>query len=441
MPDQTHSTADPASPPNIHEMSDHAPCASQEYAAPAQYQNLDEVAAAEAAQSNSQLPQQVVSLEDTRAQDTSASAPLAKPEVSQFATQVYTHSYLVFFSILGTLARVGLTALTTYPGIPVFSTVWANFGGSFIMGFLTEDRMLFRDEWGVATYDQQIAQSKKSDDEESNGRPTVDLVAAKKAHLSTKKTIPLYIGLATGFCGSFTSFSTFIRDVFLAMSNEMHAPGVPNSPVSRNGGYSFMALLSVMMTDISLSLAGYFMGMHLAMALDGITPSLPFKLTRGVLDNAGVILGWGCWIGAVFMAIFPPHDAWRGQILFSLIFAPLGCLLRFYLSMHLNAKVASFPLGTFTANILGTAILGMAWDIAHVDDGGMIGCQVMQGLEDGLCGCLTTVSTWVAELSGLRKRHSYIYGAASVVTALVLLICIMGGLRWSDGFHPLLCKT
>ncbi|KAK6851872.1 hypothetical protein PG995_011997 [Apiospora arundinis] len=76
--------------------------------------------------------------------------------------------------------------------------------------------------------------------------------------------------------------------------------------------------------------------------------------------------------------------------------------------------------------MFGTAVLGMAWDLAHVPSGGVIGCQVLQGIEDGFCGCLTTVSTWVSELTGLRRRNAYIYGLASVVVGLALMVAIMG---------------
>lgn len=101
--------------------------------------------------------------------------------------------------------------------------------------------------------------------------------------------------------------------------------------------------------------------------------------------------------------------------------------------------MASFPLGTFSVNVFGTAVLGMAWVLAHVPLGGTVGCQVLQGVEDGFCGCLTTVSTWVAELSALRRRHAYAYGAVSVGVSLAVLVIIMGGLRWTRGFGELLC--
>ncbi|KAF4461774.1 chromosome condensation [Fusarium albosuccineum] len=367
--------------------------------------------------------------------------------VSRLATELYTHSYMILFAILGTLARLGLTALTRYSDTPViFNTVWCNFTGSMIMGFLAEDRKLFRNEWANSTYDDAIqrAKQKRKEEEEGSGssqQTDVDLEAAKRAHLATKKTIPLYIGLATGFCGSFTTFSSFIKDVFLALSNEMPTPGWSDSPTSRNGGYSFMAMLAVIITTVSLSLSGLFIGAHLAIGLERITPTIPFSLSRRVLDPLGVFLGWGCWLAAVLLAIFPPHKTWRGQALFSLVFAPLGCLLRFYLSLHLNGKMATFPVGTFAANVLGTVLLGMSWDLAHVPLGGVVGCQVLQGIEDGFCGCLTTISTWVAELSSLRRRSSWIYGTTSVVVSLVLMIAIMGGLRWSDGYNKLLCTA
>lgn len=366
--------------------------------------------------------------------------------MSQKLTQLYTLSYLVFFAIMGTLARLGLTALTHYVDTPVlFTTLWANFGGSLVMGFLTEDRMLFRREWGTATYDRVLAQAKKQDEEEGGegsgpSRPSVDLVAAKKAHLACKKTIPLYVGLTTGFCGSFTSFSALIRDVFLAMSNDLVTPGFGVTAESRNGGYSFMAMLAVVITTVVLSLGGLMFGAHCAIATERIIPSFPFPTTRKFMDPLFVLLGWGCWLGAVLMAVLPPHDKWRGQVVFALVFSPLGCLARFYLALYLNGKMATFPLGTFAANVIGTAVLGMTWDIAHVQSGGgIVGCQVLQGVEDGFCGCLTTVSTWVAELNSLRRQSAYIYGATSVLVSFAVIVSVMGGLRWTNGWSALMC--
>lgn len=374
------------------------------------------------------------------------------PRVSHAATQFYVSSYLIFFSILGTLARVGLQALTFYPGAPVITTVlWANVGGCLLMGFFIEDRNLFQQEWG-------------------NGHRQRDEQRVKQ-HKAVKKTIPLYIGLTTGFCGSFTSFSSFMRDTFLALSNELPNPSGPLTG-HRNGGYSLMAMIAVIMVTVSLSLSSLILGAHLALVADPITPTIPFLFCRKVLDRVMVVLAWGCWVGAVIMAIWPPDrsvsqetETWRGRAVFAITFAPLGCLLRFYMSVLLNARVPTFPLGTFTVNIFGSIIEAMCYDLQHVHGIGaaasitsgasltssssspslslsiLTSCQVLQGVMDGFCGCTTTVSTWVAELYALgSRRRAYLYGSVSTGVALGFMVIIMGSLQWTIGFSNPVCS-
>ncbi|KAI9835216.1 MAG: hypothetical protein M1837_003887 [Sclerophora amabilis] len=380
----------------------------------------------------------------------------SQPKYSRLATELYTVSYLIFFSLMGTLARLGVEALTFYPGTPLpVSSVWANFGGSLVMGYLSEDRQLFRDEWG------QTPGQEKRDDDQVIGKRVNHPAEARKAHAAAKQTIPLYIGLATGFCGSFTSFSTFMRDVFLALSNRlptapttndfMMPPSSPTIP-RRDAGYSVMAVLSVVITTIAVSLTALYLGANLAIAFHPISPTIPFTISRKVLDRVGVFLGWGCWIGAIILAIVPPdrpggpagsrpwsEEVWRSRALFSLVFAPLGCLVRFYASVHLNGVLSSFPLGTFACNAFGTAVLGMAFDLQRIPIGGRVGCQVLTGMQDGFCGCLTTVSTWVMELTSLRRRHAFVYGGVSVVFGTVLLVVIIGSLSWSVGLAKVVC--
>ncbi|KAJ6184098.1 hypothetical protein N7519_005399 [Penicillium mononematosum] len=377
--------------------------------------------------------------------DHAAPAPHASAaqRLSKHATHIYTVSYLVFFSLLGTLARLGLQALTFYTGAPVVTGVlWANVSGSLVMGFLSEDQNLFREEWG-----------QKSAKEPAPDAVEIEPKIRNKNHLAVKKTIPLYIGLTTGFCGCFTSFSSFMRDVFLALANALPDPSLPTGShiASRNGGYSFMALVAVIILTVSLSLSALIVGAHLALALTRVTPTVPFAFTRRVLDRVVVVLAWGCWLGAVFLAIWPPDrhngpNVWRGRAVFALVFAPLGCLLRFYVSLHLNSRIPTFPLGTFAVNIFGTIIEGLCYDLQHVSGLGAVvpaaltGCQVLQGVMDGFCGSTTTISTWVAELKGLaHRRHSYLYGSASVLVALGFLVVIMGSLLWTRGFAEPVC--
>lgn len=446
---------------------------------------LTELAAPARARSHSQIPKgQSQGKTDSPPTSSQSSGETDKKrvsarqdDVSQRATQLYTISHLIFFSILGTLARLGLQALTLYPGNPVQEgVVWANFAGSLFLGYLNEDRNLFSEGWSPADDGHSQEKTSKRSDEENDGnrrkeQSKADKAATKKRHNAMKKSIPLYIGLATGFCGSLTSFSSFMRDAFLALSNNLPAL-VPHSSASRNnhsttaprnGGYSFMALIAVIIVTVCLSLGALQFGAHLAIALEGIVHGLKIKPGRRLLDRAVVVLGWGTWLGAIIMAVWPPdrpggpsgrstwgQETWRGEAILALVFAPLGCLLRFYASTHLNGRIVSFPLGTFVVNVFGTIILGMCYDLQHAPlgtagrlmiGGGQVGCQVLQGVMDGFCGCLTTVSTWVLELKTLRKRHAYIYGLASVGVSLAFLVVIMGSLRWTIGFSTPACMT
>ncbi|KAF2147887.1 putative chromosome condensation protein [Myriangium duriaei CBS 260.36] len=407
---------------------------------PTAAQTLDEVIAP--APTHRSHAASYVNLEDTEEAKSSTRRFSSRLDIAA-VSHLVTVSYLVFFSILGTLARLGVQWLTFYPGAPVTTSVlWANVGGSFFMGFLSEDRRLFQ------------APSFSQNNQPKSGISGSEL---KAHHLKVKKTIPLYVGLATGFCGSFTSFSSFMRDAFLALSNDLPSPyshpfpagqALPgfSSHYSRHNGYSVLAVLAVLIYEPALSIAALFVGAHAALLLDRLTPSIPYTFARHILDPLILVLGFGCWIGAVLISIFPPNFAWRGEVLFALVFAPLGCLLRFYASLKLNPLIASFPLGTFAVNIFGSTVLAVAYDLQRVTlhsvaGGSIAGCQVLQGIEDGFCGCLTTVSTWVAEIQGLRRRHAYIYALASLGAGLAVMIIIMGSVRWTVGWASPVCTT
>lgn len=315
------------------------------------------------------------------------------------------------------------------------------------MGFLQEDRAIFAPRRGSILLQGRTSSTSGSTDLERDGTEAgqaKEKLPSKQDELKRKKTLPLYIGLSVGFCGSFTSFSSFIRDAFLALSNDLASKGAQTLP--RSAGWSVCAVLAVLITEIALSLSALSFGAHVAILMTPVLARLPKINSHRFMEPSAVILGFGCWIGAVFLAIWPPYITWRGEVVFALVFAPLGCLLRFFLSIKLNGISKKFPIGTFAANVFGTLVIGMLYDLQHTDlggivGGGIVGCQVLQGLEDGFCGCLTTVSTWVAELKSLRKRNAYIYGAASVGISLASLIIIMGSLQWTIGFHSVICKV
>lgn len=394
-------------------------------------------------------------------------------ELHRMIFHLYVTSYLILFSILGTLARLGLQALTVYPGSPIaISELWANVGGCVIMGYLSEDRTLFHNEWEVAEKrarrNLRLERESSDDTTKEEADEEAVLVAARKEHQTEKKTIPIFIGLTVGFCGCFTSFSSFMRDVFFALSNHLNTSAytdnrtVVGTNPPRDDGNSVMAVLAVLIVEICLCLSALEFGAHIAIALEPVMSKAPRLNIRRITDPIVVLIAWGSWVGAVVMVIWPPdrpsgpaadgqtlwaQETWRGNVLFALALAPLGCLVRFHAALKFNGLISHFPVGTFVVNIAGTTVLGACWDLQRAPltngaiGGGRVGCQALQGVQDGFCGCLTTVSTWVIEMKGLQRKHGYFYGAMSVAVGVSSLAVIMGTFVWEQENRPTACSV
>ncbi|XWX01579.1 hypothetical protein V2A60_009607 [Cordyceps javanica] len=120
------------------------------------------------------------------------------------------------------------------------------------------------------------------------------------------------------------------------------------APTSRNGGYSFIALVGVIVVTVCLSLSALKLGAHLAVAMERMTPPFPFAPYAQVVDPLAVFLGWGSWVGAVVLCALPPHEFWRGRV------------------------AAAFPVGTSAANVLASAGMpgapGYRWRVLWVPE-------------------------------------------------------------------------
>jgi fluoride ion exporter CrcB/FEX len=184
-------------------------------------------------------------------------------------------SWITFLSIWGVLARLGLVALSNYPGNQVFSTVWAQFVGCGVMGFMLQDKTLFPKE---------------------------------------DRYIALYIGLTTGFCGSLTSFSAFMWGCFSSLANI-------DSYYVRGRGKNVLALASQVIVTLCMSIAALRFGAHVAQVIQHVLPSLTQLRWGRHFDYMGITLAIGAWAGAAIMTALIPK--WRAE-LFSTVFAPVG---------------------------------------------------------------------------------------------------------------------
>ncbi|CUS15483.1 unnamed protein product [Tuber aestivum] len=300
---------------------------------------------------------------------------LPPPPPPQLTQLVQLHGYLIIFSILGTLSRIGLVWITTYETNPLPPLFWPQFAGCLLMGFFLEDKALFP--------------------------------------AAAKTTAPLYLGLTTGYCGSVTTFSSFILGAFEELANT--APVRANRRIRDD----VAAVLAYVIGTIAISLGGLQAGAHSAIFSKGLLRKLRLRWA----DTLAAPIGLGVWVGSVIMAVFVKR--WRGDVLFACVFSPPGAILRFWASRLGNPMWKAFPLGTFTVNMLGTAVLAGLLAGRYVHSGGNT-CDVLRGLGDGFCGCLTTVSTFVVEVRGLTAGHGYIYAGTSVVVGLCLTILILG---------------
>jgi fluoride ion exporter CrcB/FEX len=129
-------------------------------------------------------------------------------------------------------------------------------------------------------------------------------------------------------------------------------------------------------------------------------------------------------------------------MIYAMLLAPTGALLRWSLSAWngnctlLPDEWRWFPVGTFTANVLGSvvSIVSIALEYrlqndVYFDTTSFWAIGTLRAVKVGFAGCLTTVSTFVAEVSGFMQRrtdHAYPYIWISLCTSCFLCSFLYG---------------
>ena len=110
--------------------------------------------------------------------------------------------------------------------------------------------------------------------------------------------------------------------------------------------------------------------------------------------------------------------------------AALGALLRWGLSLWLNARLESLPIGTLLANLIGGYLIGIAVGVFENFPDLLPEWRLL--VVTGFLGGLTTFSTFSAESVMLLQRGAY--GWALLHTGMHLLgsvgLCIAGLATW-----------
>lgn len=303
-----------------------------------------------------------------------------------------TAGAITFGAIWGTLARLGLVALNTYDGQSIAPLVWAQAVGCLVLGYASHKRTK----------------------------------AAIEAWYA-----PAFPMITVGFAGSCTAFSTWALEVFQAFSN--------GKGHDRIGLYSVMDALAQTATTLGMGLAGIWAGRALADAYP--LASLPAMHVHPMTGHvAAILLGVLFWIGSALLCGL--HAPFR-HVTFALVLCPPGALVRWQLALLNPPRSADdcvhvrqwtrWPRGTFLANILATLVLCGAFtgQLSHTFSS-KTSCDALQGLQDGFSGCLSTVSTLIAELLLLRPmRTSFAYLFSSWAVAVVTCVLLVGIPRWT----------
>ncbi|TDL29553.1 hypothetical protein BD410DRAFT_779993 [Rickenella mellea] len=330
-------------------------------------------------------------LEQTRSIDNAESlASVSQPATEPHGATIY-HPLsvplivsLMPTAIVGLLTRLGLEAIATYDGQSIFSLAWVQALGCLIMGLT----------------------------------------------LGLKESIgpfygPLYTGITTGFCGSLTTFSSWQLDIFLSWANKSH--------FHRDWFRDVIDGLSKTFFTLAISLSSVTLGIHLSKPVARHFPVLrppPVPVRRAL--TAACILTYVATI-PVYFRLSPDF---RHQTTSAMLFSFPGALTRYILAVKVTPLVKLLPMGTLLANTSATALLGMFHVLQRTHAlPSKIACGILQGLIDGYCGCLSTVSTFAVEVGAMNAKKAWLYVGLSWSISQLLLLVIIGPSWWRGGIN------
>ena len=115
------------------------------------------------------------------------------------------------------------------------------------------------------------------------------------------------------------------------------------------------------------------------------------------------------------------------QLFFVFVGGGLGSVLRYIIGRYLNQTGSGFPLGTFTANILGSLLIGIIIGLAAKNN--TLSQNQTLLLATGFCGGFTTFSTFAYENHVLFKSGDFtsfaLYTFASFIVAFLAVFAGM----------------
>jgi fluoride ion exporter CrcB/FEX len=191
------------------------------------------------------------------------------------------------------------------------------------------------------------------------------------------------------------------------------------------------------LSTLAISVACLYLGYHVSSLL----PTLPSRRSdpkrTPLVDCLFLLSAVLSYLVALLLYFLGP-TFWRHRAIFALLLAPPGAMLRYLLALLNSLAPVSgrFPLGTFMANMTATLIIAGVYAAQHRPPAYSmpVRCDALYALQQGFCGCLSTVSTFAFEITTLtRRRWRWIYLWTSVVLGHIFVLAVLGGVKWGEG--------
>lgn len=106
----------------------------------------------------------------------------------------------------------------------------------------------------------------------------------------------------------------------------------------------------------------------------------------------------------------------------------LGALARYWLSGVLNTADQKLPLGTLTANVLGSLVLGILYVL--IMEKARISPEMRPLLMTGFVGALTTFSTFSLETVVLIQEGHVTAAVFYVLLSVILCLAVLSAAIW-----------
>ncbi|GJN10067.1 hypothetical protein PR202_ga28128 [Eleusine coracana subsp. coracana] len=241
----------------------------------------------------------------------------------------------------------------------------------------------------------------------------------------------LVVGITTGYMGSLTTFSGWNQKM-VALSSKGHwvyaVAGIVLGMFIVNESITVGAETGERLRS---SIVKYIReNSSIGSKCDWEHWSVDTRTKHSVLLSVMMVLMSFLWVLSIVLAVVKVRSLADGAVLWlGCSVAPPGVWLRWYLA-RLNGqgigKQKSFrwlPIGTLAANVLGAGImaaLAVTSKAVHTKRSTVI----LSGIQLGFLGCLSTVSTFAAEVYTMRRSgqitKAFVYAASTFLLSFVL---------------------